>query len=72
MKTKLFLAKESQWVYTSPREFGSRVESELNEWLEAHPNIKIVEIVQSFSSGWFFQPMTLFISLWYEDSPHQP
>ncbi len=71
MKTKLFLARKFEW-YISDREFCARIERELNEWLEAHPNIKIVEIVQSFSSGSIFQGMSLYISVWYEDGPHQP
>jgi hypothetical protein len=64
MKTKLFLVKKG--FLSTSRGFGSRVEREINTWLEAHPKLKIVEIVQSASGG-YMEPMTLAISVWYED-----
>jgi hypothetical protein len=69
MKTKLFLAKMG--YFGREGGFGSRVEREINEWLDAHPTIKIAEIVQSCSGG-SFEPMTLVISVWYQENPHQP
>jgi hypothetical protein len=65
MKTKLFLLKKS--YLSRSRGFGARVEREINDWLEAHPKIKIVDIVQSASGG-SMEPMTLVISIWYEDT----
>ena len=43
------------------------LENEINVWLEENPTIKVVDIKQSASGG-SFNPPTLFISLWYEES----
>ena len=43
------------------------LESEINEWLEKHPDIKIINTIQS-SNGGSLNNTKLFISVWYEES----
>ena len=43
------------------------LESEINEWLEKHPNIKIFNIIQS-SNGGSWNNTKLFISVFYEET----
>ncbi len=42
------------------------LENEINDWLEKHSNIKIVDVLQS-SSGGSFQVSKVLITIWYED-----
>ena len=41
------------------------LEGEINLWLATQPNIKIQNITQSQSGG-FFQPSTIVVSIWYK------
>jgi hypothetical protein len=41
------------------------LESEINAWLEKHPDIKILDIKQS-SNGGSMQNTKLIFSIWYE------
>ena len=43
------------------------LENEVNAWLEANPDIKIIDIKQS-SNGGSFSPTKLFFSVWYEET----
>jgi hypothetical protein len=43
------------------------LEEVVNNWLEQHPRIKIVDIRQSASGG-SLQDTKLYISVWYEDA----
>jgi hypothetical protein len=43
------------------------LQEEINNWLEEHPNIKIVDIKQSASGG-SLHVTKLFISVWYEEA----
>ncbi len=64
MRVKLFLAKMG--YFSSSRRFAERLEREINGWLEEHYQIKIVEGCQS-SSGGSFEPISITISVWYEE-----
>ena len=61
MKMKLF-GKEN----TKKGLIVLELEKEINNWLEEHPNIRIVNIKQS-SSGGSLHVTKLFISVWYEE-----
>ena len=41
------------------------LEADINNWLEEHPDIKIIDIMQS-SNGGSWNDTKLFISVWYE------
>lgn len=43
------------------------LESEINEWLEKHPDINIINTIQS-SNGGSLNNTKLFISVWYEEN----
>jgi hypothetical protein len=43
------------------------LEKEINNWLDEHPGIKIVNVKQSTSGG-SFHVTKLFISVWYEEA----
>ena len=43
------------------------LETEINDWLARHPNIKITDRLQS-SSGGSWQVSKIFITVWYEES----
>ena len=64
MRVKLFLAKMG--YFGSSRRFAERLEQEINGWLEEHPQIRIVEVCQT-SGGGSFEPMSLTVSVWYEE-----
>ncbi len=65
MKVKLFSignprAKESK--------NQSILEDQLNRWLSENASLRIVHIKQSVAGGSWAYP-TVFVSIWYEDSP---
>jgi hypothetical protein len=43
------------------------LEKVVNDWLEQHPNIKVIDIRQSTSGG-SMADTKLYISIWYEES----
>ena len=43
------------------------LEKEINNWLEEHPGIKIIDIKQS-SNGGSLHVTKLFVSVWYEEA----
>ena len=47
--------------------FALAVEQEINDWLAAHPAIRIIEIRQS-SSGGSLEPAAITTSIWYEEA----
>jgi hypothetical protein len=59
MKMKLFGKEGSKKVLG--------LEEEVNEWLERHPNVKIIDIRQAASGG-SLQDTKLYISVWYDDA----
>ncbi len=60
MKMKLFLSHVS-WAWKK-----EPLESEVNAWLEQHPDISIAEIKQSATES-YFGGFKLIITLWYND-----
>ncbi len=44
----------------------SILESDVNSWLETHPDIRVIDIRQS-SSGGSWANTKIFVSLWYEE-----
>jgi len=65
MKVKIFTNKEGYFKKTSATSL--ELEREINLWLEANPNIKIIKIKQN-SSGGSLEPTVHLISLWYENN----
>ncbi len=43
----------------------SDLEKEVNDWLEQHPDIKIIDVKQS-SNGGSWANTKVFLSVWYE------
>lgn len=43
------------------------LQEEINNWLDKHPSIKIIDIKQSASGG-SLHVTKLFISVWYEET----
>ena len=46
---------------------GQDLENEINDWLDRHPSIKVVDVKQTASGGSFADSLW-FISVWYEQS----
>lgn len=65
MKSKIFFRKKT-WSDSSVS-FSKAVEQEINDWLAAHPAIRIVDIRQS-SSGGSLEPAAIATSIWYEEA----
>ena len=67
MKIKLFVKDKGlqRW-----RRFVGELEDEVNAWLAANSNVKVVHVTQS-SNGGSFDTSKLFISVWYEESTSQ-
>ena len=63
MKVKIFSKKEGYFKKTS--ETSLELEQEINLWLQANLNIKIIEIKQN-SSGGSLESAVHLISVWYE------
>jgi hypothetical protein len=63
MKVKLFIRDKSS--FRSWRKHSQAFEDEINTWLAAHPDIRVVEIKQS-SNGGSFDTTKIVISVWYE------
>ncbi len=64
MKVKIFASEYKN------KKLGvvSEMESEINDWLAQHPNIKIVDIRQSSNGGSLKVIDTkLFVTIWYEE-----
>ena len=51
--------------FTSVGRAATKLEREINAWLEANPGIRVVQMKQS-SSGGSFEPSKLWVSIWYE------
>lgn len=65
MKVKLFKRAGYHFGLGRKRTSQQVLEDEINEWLEANPTIKIVEIKQSMSGG-SLEPSQTLVSIWYE------
>ena len=63
MKTKIFAI--SGGYFRGISKTASYLEREINAWLNANPEIKIIDIKQS-SCGGSVEPSKIFISIWYE------
>ena len=67
MLVKLFAA--SAGYFTSIVRAASRLEQEVNDWLQANPEIRVLDIKQS-SNGGSAEPSKIVLSIWYEPEPH--
>jgi hypothetical protein len=65
MKSRIFFRKQS-WLGSSA-DFSRDIELEVNDWLAAHPAIKVIDIKQS-SSGGSLEPSAIAISIWYDEA----
>jgi hypothetical protein len=65
LKVKLFVKDKSAFRRWS--RFVAELEEEVNAWLAAHPDIKILHMTQS-SNGGSFDTSKVFLSVWYEES----
>ncbi len=64
MKVKLFVKDKSS--FRSWGRYVGDLEAEINAWLAAHPDIRIVHLTQS-SNGGSFDTSKVFVSIWYEE-----
>jgi hypothetical protein len=64
VKVKLFVQDKSPFRRWG--RFLAALEEEVNIWLAAHPEIKIIHIAQS-SNGGSFDTSKVFLSVWYEE-----
>ncbi len=68
MQVKVFAKelKPKQTLWSKPVEaIDSGVETQINEWLAANPDITVKNIKQSMTGG-SWMPAKLVISIWYE------
>lgn len=65
MQCKLFCRKSG--YFTRPEAFAEGLQREINDWLAAHPSIRVIHVLQSASGG-SLEPAALAVSLWYEAS----
>ena len=66
MKVKIF--KVAGYSFYFGRKPPSRqvLEDEINQWLSAHPGIKVLDIKQSCCGG-SLNPSLTVVSIWYEE-----
>lgn len=65
MKTKIFKVQGYSFYFGRRPKSKDILESQINEWLDANPDIKIIDIKQSCCGGSFNPSITL-VSVWYE------
>lgn len=67
MKVKVISKRVNFWNPTASSD--SRYEVELNEWLAAHPSIKIIEVKHDLAFS-LFSGSVLVVSIYYAEQPH--
>ena len=65
MKTKIFKVSGYSFYRSNRPKSKQILEDEINDWLEANSNNKIVDIKQSCCGG-SFNPSQTVVSIWYE------
>ena len=68
MLTKMFASRAG--YFTSPAKTATQLEGEINAWLGARPDVRVVHIRQS-SNGGSLEPSKVWISIWYEPGTGQ-
>ena len=66
MKVKVFSTKGKQYGFRKLSKLTSKIEQDINHWLENNPKINITNIKQSSCGGILDAPKH-FISVWYEE-----
>jgi hypothetical protein len=69
VKVKLFVQDKSP--FRGWGRFVAALEDEVNAWLAANPDIRIVHVAQS-SNGGSFDTSKVFLSVWYEEIAEPP
>jgi hypothetical protein len=67
MKTKIFKVSGYQFYFGKKPKSKQVLEDEINDWLAANTEIKIVDIKQSCCGG-SFNPSLTVVSIWYEQN----
>lgn len=65
MKTKIFKVSGYSFYFGTKPKSKQILEDEINDWLAANPDIKIVDIKQSCCGG-SLNPSITVVSIWYE------
>ncbi len=65
MRTKIFKVQGNTFFTRKRGPSKQILEDEINSWLQANPDIKIVDIKQS-SCGGSLEPSITVVSIWYE------
>jgi len=65
MKTKIFKVSGYRIYFGNKPKSKQVLEDEINNWLEANSDIKIVDIKQSCCGG-SLEPSQTIVSIWYE------